>query len=605
MADPPPVLDLSNTPLGIPPGIADPDEPRATTPEEMTPKNPVPAGFNPFDRRRLDVPNPNPSPIENPMAHPNAGEPVVPPTEKPPPLGPGSSLSTTKDPNSDFNLFIKQMMDYAGPPGSLDPANALNQSRKLQEQADREEQTLDTKITESQALVNEHAKAEMAQLKPLFAAQDIRVKKAMDEVEEAQKELPKYTPPPAIDPKSAEAYAMAVFALGLIGGAVGKGGWMRVASYFNGTLNGLVEGDIERTERYRKAWQQEYESSMGKLKARQETMRDIVYATDIPINRILKEAEIQAKIDGLDQHYILAQQGHIDKLRRLSLDEEKAAMTAEFRNAQIKAQIDGAIMRLHSGRAGMAAGNNLDDYGKWALAKITAGGNLGVLTAMTTRWASPQRAEVWNAIAKEWYDQGVDPTTFTENQIGIQVEKGMQKWAKNRYAAMGRLERSLQLLKEPMADAVVEANGLNPHAFNSPVNELLREFGSGVRTASVSKVSALAYTVGREYNALATMPVSNAQMHWGSQQIADKMVNGNMSLAELSGFYGSVVIEIRTNRQALKEQVEVSMQDVESMGISVRPEDFGLPAKKEMTEDEANAKYGPSPTPAPSPAPAR
>lgn len=506
--------------------------------------------------------------------------------------------SVAKDPQSDFNLFINQMIGWArggGEPwGGLNPKRREDQAEGLRKQADRE----DAKVSEAYQRLGEstraHADAEMTNLQPLFDAQDARVREAQRRVDRTAAAIPEWKPPPTINPQDASQFVMGALAVALIGGIAGKAGWMRVSQYFNGALQGLIEGNRERAKEYHDAWQAEYESAMAKARASQENMTNILNATNVPINQMLRQAEIQAKIDGAEEKVIIARQGHADKLRQMARDEERMSDQLDMRRDQIKGQLDTALTRLGAGQRGALGGQNLDNYGKWAVAKITAGGNIGVLTAITSRWASPQRAELFNAIAKEWYDQGIDPSTFNENQIGLHVERAAQRWSKLRLEAIQRLEGSLQQFEKPLDEALAEANRLHPRAFNRPINALIKDFGSGPRTARISYANTLALTIGREYMTLVAMPVSNAQMHWGAQEQADRMVKGDMSLAEMKGFYKAVLLEVEVNRKALKGAVEASMQDVESMGVSVRPEDFGLPPRAPLTPQQMEQMYGPS-----------
>ncbi|MBA0087671.1 MAG: hypothetical protein HRJ53_22020 [Acidobacteria bacterium Pan2503] len=267
------------------------------------------------------------------------------------------------------------------------------------------------------------------------------------------------------------------------------------------------------------------------------------------------------------------------------------AIGIEQTKAKLQTQVDTAVLRLAGGRGSSFGGANLDNYGMWAAAKIAAGGNTAFLQMMTSRWASPQRAEIFNMMAKEWAEQGIDPSVVTQGQITVAVEKKAQTWSVMRWEAMNRLEVALTELKPAIDQAIAAANQLRPRAWNTPINKLTKEFTAGPQAAKIAYANTLALTVGREYITLATMPVSNAQMHWSAQDQANKMVSGDMSLYELSGFYEALSKEIHANKAGLEEATRLSMQDVMSLGRSVRPEDFGLPGKAPQTDEQRQRQW--------------
>lgn len=493
--------------------------------------------------------------------------------------------------------MINTATGYGDPTHALNPFNANDHERILRAEADKEQDILTKtwkKLTDSQIA---RADAEQKALAPLWAVQDKQIAAEAARERELQGKIPEWKPPPTINPGEAQSFVMGTLAVALIAGLAGKAGWMRVTEYMTGSIQGLIEGDRQRAEDYYRAYRAQYEASMGALKTQQERWRNILYATDVPINRIQKEAEIQAKIDGAEEKWLQAQQGHIDKLRGQAQAEEKMAIGIDSKRAALETQIEISLSRLAGGRAALAMGNNLDDYGKWAAAKVAAGGNTQLLATLTTRWASPQRAEIWNMMAKEMYETGADPAVINENQIRLNVERAAQRWSTVRWQATLRLEESLIALERPMEQAIIQANGLGPRAVNSPMNKVISEFGAGPHTERVAAVRTLAYTIGREYATLATMPVSNAQMHWGAQEKADRMVSGDMSLAELRGFYNSVLQEITVNKKALRDATELSMKDVISLGGQVNPQDYGLPPRDQASQQEDWIKrYGPPAT---------
>lgn len=516
-------------------------------------------------------------------------------------MAPGSTPALTQDVNNDLNSFLKRMLEASGPPHNLSPFNHSQQRLMLESQADKEDAELSAHAEKLSKMMKDHADAEMKMLQPLFDDQTVKVARAQERMDAAEAELPKYSPPPVINPEDAQGLLFGVMAMALIGGIHGRETWMQAAQNFNGTVDGLIKGDHDRAERYNQQWKATYESAMAKYKASQENMKDILYATDVPINQILRQAEVQAKIDGADEKWMLARQGHIDKLRAMVRDYDRMYDTMDYRGAQVQAQVDASLARLASGqRGGMGGGANLDSYGMWALAKITAAGDKSALIAATSRWSNPQRAEIWNQLGKEWYNSGRDPAEFNQAQITQHVERVAQRWSQVRYEAMGRLENSLKGLEKPLEDAVKQAGGSKrPRALNAPINSLISELGTGPEVEHLRYLSTIALTVGREYMTLATMPVSNAQMHWGAQELADKMISRNASLADIRGFYRAVLLEVKVNRGALNEAVEQSIRDVESLGTIVRPQDYGLPARPDLTPEQMEQRYAPQSATAP------
>lgn len=570
---------------------------RAAGPQEqMVPRgpapvpNPVPPGYNPFDPRHaaggaaaaLSTVGEAPlTPLNELLAdqgQPLPGQPGGGPAGLP--GGPGGRPISPKDRQTNFNTFLDSLIGAANanPTGSLDPFDRNHQALILRQSADKEEDILWDLEKDLANRQKEHHEAEMKALKPLWDAQDKRYAEQAKLLEQDAATFPDYMPP-LIKPQDAQFFAYATLAVALVGGLAGKGGWMNTASAFNGMIDGFVEGNKEKIDTYNKIFHEEYEAAAGKYKAQRERMADILNATDVPINRILKEAEMQAKIDGAEWKVLEAQQGHIDKLRRMSVDEEKMATQIDMVKARLETQIDASLAHFGYGRGGSMGGANLDEYGMWAAAKMAMGGNLQVLQMLTSRWASPQRAEIFNIMAKEMQEQGIDPTYINQAMITLHVERAAQRWSKVRWEAVGRLEVALEELRPALEQGVLAANKLHPRAYNAPLNELIKRFTVGPDAAKVANVNTLALTVGREYMTLATMPVSNAQMHWGSADLAQKMVNGAMSIAEVEGFYEAITKEIAANKKGLESATLGSMQDVMSLGKPVRSEDFGLPPR--------------------------
>ena len=497
------------------------------------------------------------------------------------------------------------MLHFAGSgPDRLNPFNREHQAIVLQNEADRLQRQLDPQVTGFLEAQKERNKRDMEQLKPFFDAQEAQLKAAQADVDKANAALPQYHPPPTIDPTDAQNIMFGFLAVALIAGTVGKGGWMRVTQNFNGAMEGLIQGNEERAKMYNEAYKTSFESSMAQLKSQQERFKDIVYATDVPINQILRRAEIQAKIDGSDEKLLLAQQGHIDKLRSSVAAMDRLADNLSIQNARIGEQIDVALLRIGQGRGMQGAGGmNLDYYGKWFVASLAAGGDKSMLVAATSRWASPLRAEVINTMGKEFFDQGMDPSRMLQAQITFAAQKTVQRLGQTREVFMARLQDALVGLEPVVKQAIYEANGLRPKAENTPINALLKEFGAGARTAKIAYANQLAYNMGVEYQTLALMPASNAQMHMGSQDRVDKMVKGDMSLAELDGFIKALNFEIGNNRKAWQNAVDLSMYDVSQLGKEVRPQDFGLPARQQRTPDDIKRQYLGDPTNPAAPAP--
>ena len=586
------------------PGAA-PPAPQTGPPAPTPFAAPAAAKLSPFDPRRLTMGTPDKSPIPMPTG-PAAPAPTDPKT--PPASGPDSSLTPdasypggspdlSQSLSSDFNAFAKSLLNWAKPPDYLDPTQRENQARILENEANREQDELTDLQKELAQGMKDRAQMEMDNLKPLFEAQRKQIEAERIRMDKAEAEIPRYIPPPTINPADASAMLFALLGVSLIGGLAGRARWQRVAANLNGSIEGLLAGDQERAARHNEAYKLGFESALAHYRAEQDRMREIVFATDLPINEILREAEVQAKLDGAEENFLLAHQGHIDKLRSQVIATEHLSDTLRIRYSTLQEQIDSSLIRSGmAGKMGAFAGTNLDKYGKWALAKIAAAGNDRPLIAATSRWANPIRAAIWNELGKEWAEQGRNPAEFNQAQITLAVARTTQRWIGLRLAAMARLQEALASFREPLLKAISMVNGRRPMAASRTINALIAEFGSGPEVEQLKYLNTLAYTVGREYATLATMPVSGAQMHFGSQQLADKLMNGNINLYDAQGFYTAVTLEAKNNRKILNDVIDASKQEVEGLGDIVKPDDFGVKANVPATEAEANLKYGPNTT---------
>lgn len=507
-----------------------------------------------------------------------------------PPESPGSSVATSRPPQSDLNEFVKQLIGQARAPARLDTSERQRESAATEAQITREGDALEAAQKELASRQKTRADSEMAALKPLFDEQSKALKEASDKVQAAQAHLPEYKPQPVVDPEQYQQFMFGLLGVAMIGGLAGRAGWMRVTQSMNGAMRGLIDGSKERAKESYEQFKHDYDQAMGKLQAAQQNWRDMLYATDVPINQILRQAEIQAKIEGAEEKFLMAQSGHIDRLRQHQVALDRMVDQLNIQNQRMDTQMDTSLIRLDKPQGG-GGGMNLDPFGKWALTQIAAGGNASPLVAATSRWASPQRAEIWNELGKEWYEKGIDPRSFNQGQAAQQVERAAQRWAKVRYEAVGRLEGALKDLESPLLKGIATVNGLSPQLVNAPINSAISSLGTGQGAKDLQYLKTLAVAAGRAYQEVTTMPASSAQMHWGAQEMAQDMINSNFSLAKAEGFYKAVLLEIQINRKNLNDMVRQSQSDLESTGMTVAPPQ-GAEPRARRTPQEMEALYG-------------
>jgi hypothetical protein len=148
------------------------------------------------------------------------------------------------------------------------------------------------------------------------------------------------------------------------------------------------------------------------------------------------------------------------------------------------------------------------------------------------------------------------------------VQKAVQNNLNIRLSRIESLTGSLKKMEDELTRVTGKVNAQNPNWLNTQFNSLT---GDKIGDTDVSELTVLANTVGRMYVEASTMPGSNAQMHAGSQEFAQKVTNRDFNLNSLAGALKGINLEIASEESSLKNQIKQSQAIVTGQGPTIPP----------------------------------
>jgi hypothetical protein len=447
------------------------------------------------------------------------------------------------------------------PPHFADPdikrVEALIQSKTAEQETaektlnlemERRGKEYDTEMKAAEAREQEATNAALA---------TIEAEKARD------KSLPMWKPEPVFSPQDVGAMVFQMIAMALVGGLRGSEGWQRAAAALDGTVQGYLAGSKEKMQMEWAEFQQQYRQAVDYQKAQQKEFEDTLHANELSINQKIRDiSNIAARHGRDDLRYEQIMMNDIGTLGRQVTTLTDSLARMQLSRERIQFSYDNAAAHL-------AAANpeaNLTAEAQQVMAEVNQmdPGNVNV-RMISSRWQAKNMVplmniEVVNQIRKhpEWVDsQGVPDyhqIAAEMVQSGFVAKASYQAYAMNvkREGAVHRLTKSVHGIETIIMKMANQITASDVPVVNMTVNELTQRFGTA-GAEDLQTLQTLMKTAGVQYMEAITMPGSQGQMHVGTQQVAEQMLNANMNVGQIIGTMKAWNIEIGQTTGALSD----------------------------------------------------
>lgn len=347
-------------------------------------------------------------------------------------------------------------------------------------------------------------------------------------------------PRPSIDPKEYEGLSMGLIGLALVGGAISKGNWLGVSSTLNGALKGFIDGNHENAQREYDDYQRKFNAAKQHQQEIDKQFDDVLNNRKMSINEQLQKIQLLAAQHGREDVLFAAKQKSIDSV----VKQIDAGRNQLLGVVQRKESVDERVNQQ------MAAVN----------ARLSASGSKGAqLTPEGARLAGEifqltgQKPSVIGGSAQILNTMAASGTTakdVAEGKVNFSAAMAGEKQAVQRSQAVERLTGSVAQLQGRIKELVAKLNGYGVPLGNKAINNIRSSVGS----EELSELRTLMASASRQYIEAVTMPGSNAQMHVGAQNLADRMLNGNMNINELEGTFKAINREMKAMADQLRNQ---------------------------------------------------
>lgn len=455
---------------------------------------------------------------------------VVPPIQ--PPMGgvPGVVSGVTAAP-----------VHPAGNPYGVDMNALVNQQFKgLDSQENRALHDQSVLDKEREASAQRHKEQIDPMNKTLFSMLDQKIP------EREQVAFPE-RPKPTIDPQEYQGLSMALIGLALVGGAVSKGDWLGVSASLNGALKGYIDGNHEVAQREYDDYQRKFDAAKQQQNQIDKQFDSVLNNRSLTINDQLQKIQVIAAQHGLDDVAMQAKQKSIDGI----IKQVEARRTQLLGIVQRKEAVDEKIqssMQIASNKQATSSGKQ---------AALTPEG-AKLAGEMYVLGVKPSATGNSNQIINEMAKNGITAQDVATGKVTLGAAMQGEKQAVQRSQAVERLTGSVAQLQGRMQELVKKLNGYGVPMANKAINNIRSTVGS----EDLSELRTLMASAARQYIEAVTMPGSNAQMHVGAQELADRMLHGDMNLNELSGVFKGINLEMKATSEQLKKQKQESLDMV-------------------------------------------
>lgn len=380
-----------------------------------------------------------------------------------------------------------------------------------------------------------------------------------------------------VDPKEYEGLSYALIGMALIGGAVSKGNWLGVSASLNGALKGYHEGNQQKAADAMKEYETKFKAAKDKENQANKEYEDVLKNRNMSINEQLQRIKILAAQHGREDIRAAAEQKSIDTLHKQIDAGRNSMLQVEQRNDAVQKRIE-AQRTMHALKVAAAgSGSALDENGAWLAEGALMHGDSSVMKLAMSRFGAKTAVPILNQLGKEMRERGEDPSDLTVARMNVAAQTTALRQATVRLQAVERLTGSIQTLEGVMARLVTKLNGKGIPIANATINAARKALGD--QDGDVHEAMTLTSSIGRQYFEAVTMPGSNAQMHAGTQELADKLLNENTPIGALRGVFRGMNAEIGATRDALGKQIK-------EPGENVRANSAVPPAAKTVHWDD-------------------
>jgi hypothetical protein len=354
-------------------------------------------------------------------------------------------------------------------------------------------------------------------------------------------ELPEYKPKPIVDAQDYQKLSWGLIGLAAIGGAVSKGNWLGVSSSLNGALKGYLEGNQERAKKDYEDYQRKFEAAKARDAQAQKEFEDILRSRTLTINSMLQQVKLAASKYDRQDIRAAAEQKSIDAIWRQVEASRNSLTQIEARHDQVVTQMDAQMERLKFQMGGSAGG--LTDKGRDFLERMVESGSYDLMRAASSRYGAAKVVPIINDMA----EKGVDPGEVTAAKIELAAKSSALRVTEVRQAGVERLTGTVQRMQQKVLEL---AQRVVPTG-SPPVNAKLYAIKQAMGDKDFAKLRTEVAAIARQYMEAVTMPGSNAQLHAGSQELADQILNINSSVGQFVGAFEGMNEEIQSGGESL------------------------------------------------------
>jgi hypothetical protein len=387
-----------------------------------------------------------------------------------------------------------------------------------------------------------------------------------------------------------------VLAAGLIGGAVSHGNWLGVGATMNGMMQGIITGDQDRYKRERENYETQFKEALEHDRAVQKQFDDILRSRNLTLNEMIRRSGQLAVQHGREDIRLQAQQRSVDRI----LEQLRATNTSLANIQRGHESFTWGLPNINSTNKGRQIGE-LNQFGEWLVANnYVFGGKVSSL--VHSQYASREMFDVVNAIGQYFYENNINPSFITEQQLSVQAEQAVLKVVENRKAGVHRLTDSIKAVEAQiilLAGKVNKTHGAS--AANNSWQWISQHFGDD---PDVIKLRTLMWTAATQYTEATTMPNSNAQLHATVQADMLERFNSGYNLKQIYGLFDGVNTDIGVVEKALDKSVaEVKAAAGQSkfvipLALFAKQDPASIAARAEVAAKYPEGGYDPDHPPA-------
>jgi hypothetical protein len=352
--------------------------------------------------------------------------------------------------------------------------------------------------------------------------------------------LPTHESKPVIDPKEFQSFGMALIGLAMLGGAKSRGNWLGVSSTLNGAMQGYIEGNQQRADQALKEYQTQFNAAMADHKNKVEEYRETLNDRKATINEtLIRMSQLGAK-HGDEPVRLAAAQKRYDDLWKHLDSMDLAGEKIASQNERVQANIELALKKLEltTGGAAMLSPQGM----KWVEDSLHLG-SLDFYKSVQSRFGGRRAADIINDMAAK----GQDPGDIIAGRASLKAYESAARVTELRRVGIERLTGTVQDMEKKILTLAEKVVPSGMPAVNATVNMLQKQMGSG----DFAKFRTEIMATTRLYIEAVTMPGSLAQLHATQAEVADSILNPNMSVEQIIGTFQGMNEEIAAGGKAI------------------------------------------------------